>query len=539
MSQFDDELRAAASRLAPESLPDNVLDESLDAPVDERRWPAVLVTIAGALILALVAFGAGRWLPTVGIGPAPSADLPVVQNDPRFAACGGNAFPVMAAFPLERASDFAQRFPNAGKAPELDESSDPAFVVVFQGQWEGPVLGRIGSYPPRKLDPEHHDLCVWVGDVETGYQTIYANVDTAGMNAGDDGPSSSPTAPEATPVTSRPDLVYTCGGPAFSPDLIEGPTVDLSSTEAGAALADFRGKNDRIARILPADGWHLISLDETRASFVATTTGDPAYVSVDLELREGSWKVVGWGGCRPAVLIDGAGPATWQLVSGEDISATTTSFLADVTEVWCAGAASSEDRIRSPVILYEPDRVVVIFTVEPLDGAQLCPANPPTTVSVDLAEPLGDRQLLDGGMLPWRDPRDPDGVGIAPAQPFEPTPFRGDFATLLSEVEEHMGAQVRVTGDIGTVAEGGPILTLTSTGTGMGEILVVFDTRLNGGEYSLDYVRGEPATVEGTLLELTAENIDSIGDRYIDGATVIDFMRGPKYLIISTSVFQR
>jgi hypothetical protein len=325
MSQFDDELRAAASRLAPESLPDDLLDESLDVPVDGRRSAAVLVTIAGALILAVVAFGPGRWLPTDGIGPPLGADLPVVRNDPRFAACGGNAFPVMAAFPLERASDFAQRFPNAGKAPELDGSSDPAFVVVFEGQWEGPVLGPIGSYPPRQLDPEHHDLCVWIGDAGTGYQNIYANVDTAGMNAGEDVPSSSPTAPEATPVV----------------------------------------------------------------------------------------------------------------------------------------------------------------------------------------------------------------------QPFEPTPFRGDLATLLSEVEEHMGAQVRVTGDIGIVAEGGPILTLTSTGTGMGEILVVFDTRLNGGQYSLDYVRGEPAIVEGTLLELTAVNIDSIGDRYIDGATVIEFMRGPNYLIIATSVVQR
>lgn len=43
----------------------------------------------------------------------------------------------------------------------------------------------------------------------------------------------------------------------------------------------------------------------------------------------------------------------------------------------------------------------------------------------------------------------------------------------------------------------------------------------------------------GTLLELTPENIDSVGDPFITGAAVIDFMRGPKYLIIATSVVQR
>jgi hypothetical protein len=56
------------------------------------------------------------------------------------------------------------------------------------------------------------------------------------------------------------------------------------------------------------------------------------------------------------------------------------------------------------VIIYEPDRVVVIFTVDPLpDGAYTCPGNPPTGVTVELSEPLGDRQLLDGGEFPWRD----------------------------------------------------------------------------------------------------------------------------------------
>lgn len=119
-----------------------------------------------------------------------------------------------------------------------------------------------------------------------------------------------------------------------------------------------------------------------------------------------------------------------------------------------------------------------------------------------------------------------------------PTSFDGDIWQLLLQAEHFIGRPVRVTGDIGVVAEGGPLLTLSTGAAGIGEILVLFDTRLNGGQYSLDYTRGKPAVVEGTLLELTPENVDSVGNPYLDGADVIEFMHGPQYLIISTRVIQ-
>jgi hypothetical protein len=128
---------------------------------------------------------------------------------------------------------------------------------------------------------------------------------------------------------------------------------------------------------------------------------------------------------------------------------------------------------------------------------------------------------------------------VSPMPSSEPSPFAGTAAQLLVIGEEQIGKQVRVTGDVGIVAEGGPMLTLTAYGTGVGEFLVLIDTSVNDGQYTLDYVVGEPAEVEGTLLELTAENIDSVGNPRIDGTDVIDFIRGPEYLIVATSVVQR
>jgi hypothetical protein len=52
--------------------------------------------------------------------------------------------------------------------------------------------------------------------------------------------------------------------------------------------------------------------------------------------------------------------------------------------------------------------VLVVFAVRPLPGLTFtCQGNPSTRVPVDLGEALGDRQLLDGGQLPFGDPLEP------------------------------------------------------------------------------------------------------------------------------------
>jgi hypothetical protein len=99
-------------------------------------------------------------------------------------------------------------------------------------------------------------------------------------------------------------------------------------------------------------------------TFVATVPQDPYYAFAKLEPQADRWRVVGWGGCRAAVDLSGLNAATWRLGRGQHIKPTSTSFFAYVTEMECASGHSSEDRLRPPIITYEPDRVVVVYSVE-------------------------------------------------------------------------------------------------------------------------------------------------------------------------------
>jgi hypothetical protein len=203
-----------------------------------------------------------------------------------------------------------------------------------------------------------------------------------------------------------PELTYSCGGNPFSPALFNEPELDLRSTPSGVALGDFIDSGQGGELMLPAGGWRLAELDDSSASFVAQLPGDPPYAHAEAQKKDGAtWRIVSWGQCRPALEMPGMNAATWTIVPRQDINAETTTFLADVTETACASGRTSEERIVPPLIIYEPDRVIVTFTVEPLPGDQECPGNPATRISVRLSEPLGGRQLLDGGTLPFSDPR--------------------------------------------------------------------------------------------------------------------------------------
>ena len=88
------------------------------------------------------------------------------------------------------------------------------------------------------------------------------------------------------------------------------------------------------------------------------------------------------------------------LADRADIDAETEDFDALVTEMACASGQSSADRIVTPRIVVEADAITITFGVTPLEGSQDCQGNPASEVRVELPEPLGDRELRDGGVYP-------------------------------------------------------------------------------------------------------------------------------------------
>ena len=94
-----------------------------------------------------------------------------VLGDPRLERCGvrGN---VAHTVELTHARDFQTLFPEAGRAPELDQDA-PAVAFVYLGPIEVPVTGRGGGVAP------HNAVCVVVQGESSG--NVYTNVDLRGF----------------------------------------------------------------------------------------------------------------------------------------------------------------------------------------------------------------------------------------------------------------------------------------------------------------------------------------------------------------------
>ena len=190
--------------------------------------------------------------------------------------------------------------------------------------------------------------------------------------------------------------------PAFTASALSGPATAEQATDAPAQLLrTLIGDGATAGTSLPSTGWRRVVDLPTTVLFLAQAPGDPAYVSVQVDrpTATGTWVRGGYGSCRPmAVLAPPFGPATWQLEAAT--APTASGFTALVTEQSCASGTEAAGRVSAPLIEYGPQTVTVTFGVRRLDGVQTCPSNPPVAVEVTLAEPLGDRALVDGALYP-------------------------------------------------------------------------------------------------------------------------------------------
>jgi hypothetical protein len=135
----------------------------------------------------------------------------------------------------------------------------------------------------------------------------------------------------------------------------------------------------------------------------------PYWVSVEAQADANGWKPLEMGDCNPAVVLSADyGPATWTLDDHDPAPGTDTTVLdLLVWEQACSGGLPTTGRM-SAVIDDAPDSVTITIGVRPLDlapGTALdCIGPPGTPVTVTLAEPLGQRTLLDGGHYPAAPP---------------------------------------------------------------------------------------------------------------------------------------
>lgn len=157
--------------------------------------------------------------------------------------------------------------------------------------------------------------------------------------------------------------------------------------------------------------------------------GDGA-MSIDFERDDtGRWEAGGWGDCQLAVVIP---PGRGQVEvtaprGGVDASTPTPTVL--VNERDCTSGRDPRPFLGEPEIVESDDAVLVTLTSTALREAATCVGNPSVPLELSLAEPLGDRRLLDAGVWPYREievATTPAATGLCPDGVFANSDFALD-----------------------------------------------------------------------------------------------------------------
>lgn len=281
----------------------------------------------------------------------------------------------------------------------------------------------------------------------------------------------------STPASARrvANPMYACLRRPFELAAIDGAavahTVDRPSA---AALRDAVASGALDIENVDASWW-LLGEDDDSASYLTRT--EDAYFEVAFERVGAGWSPTASGACELSLVIDsvhGAARWTWD-PAGPRPSRTTTTFGAIVSEVACSTGRSADARLRGPLIVTRADRIEIGFAVAPLEGPQDCEAADPSLVRIALPEPLGDRVLVDSGIVP---PGDPTPESIPPTVPFDdlpaprlPEPLTGR-ATIL-ELEGSSG-EPPVVGRV-ALPPGTDDMTVALACSGNGDVVMVID----------------------------------------------------------------
>jgi hypothetical protein len=169
------------------------------------------------------------------------------------------------------------------------------------------------------------------------------------------------------------------------------------------ALRRWIRQEKRFGPEFPIRGFRLLSRDDDTVVFGA---GHPPRMGiVQFERgRRGRWRFASSGNClrlRPTHPTGFA--AEWRLdPAAPPPTRESIEIPILVQERSCASGQPATGRIEPPRVFADDRRVVVALFVRPDEGLQTCPGNPDTPHVLHLAEPLGDRRLLDGGIIPAR-----------------------------------------------------------------------------------------------------------------------------------------
>lgn len=211
---------------------------------------------------------------------------------------------------------------------------------------------------------------------------------------------------------------YVCGWLAFTADeLSAAPPADDLGADGQAAL-----EGHAMEPVDPGDGWRVLAETGSELELIReldqSESGGPGDVRTHEFLRvhtvsgvtdipDGGWMLDAQGFCTPRLDLGSLVPA--DLALAELPSPKARQIEIEVYERACASGQPADGRVEVVEQETSDGQLELVVGVRPLEGAQDCPGNPPTPVTIQLDEPLGERTVVDASTLPPQ-PLEPSGT---------------------------------------------------------------------------------------------------------------------------------
>ena len=215
-----------------------------------------------------------------------------------------------------------------------------------------------------------------------------------------------------------PIAEVSCGGSGFPISVLDEPgRAERLDDPAAEALRTHLAQSGPDFTWLPDTGWREVGRTDTEVNYVADAVQgtDPPYVEVSV-IRDGDdWRIAGWGQCRLQPSVGpGLGLASFRVAPDVELAPGLTEIPVLVTERACNSGQDARGRIAEPQVIVGDDAITVVFAVRPREGDRECPSNPETPHLLILPDPLGNRTLLDGSVIPPRDATKCAADGLCP-----------------------------------------------------------------------------------------------------------------------------
>jgi hypothetical protein len=218
---------------------------------------------------------------------------------------------------------------------------------------------------------------------------------------------------EPHPVARHPELIGDGAAMPFPTAALMGPAQPLDPQDpATGALLEYlsaRAAPKRASRPwqrgeppLPAslDGWRVLVRSDAEVLFARGVPPQMLTVTFRRSAIRRSWSCAA---ARMAASLramrDGIRASSWRLDPTREPGPEERVLRVLVTEQAFASGQRADGRVLVPDAYMDADEVVLRMFVAPRPGYQTAMGNPETPVRIALAEPLGERRLLDGALV--------------------------------------------------------------------------------------------------------------------------------------------